>query len=84
MMQHSTKISGRIVRLSGPMRLIRVEKKTRAVGVSHRDDDFSLGVSFFEIPESFWDLTQLVTSIDDRRYFAGFKKLFHEAHVLLV
>lgn len=31
MMQHSTEISGRIVRLSGPMRLIRVEKKTGAV-----------------------------------------------------
>jgi hypothetical protein len=39
----------------------------------HGNDDLSLGVSFFEIPESFRDLTQGVLSIYDRSYFSGFK-----------
>lgn len=61
-----------------------VRLMARIAGVSHRDDDFSFGVSFFEIPERFRNLTQGVTSIDDRRYFAGLQKLFQETHVLSV
>ena len=51
---------------------------------SHRDDDFSSGVSFFKIPESFGDLAQRVASIDNRYYFARFEKLLQKKQILLV
>lgn len=42
---------------------------------SHGDDDFSLGVTFFQIPDGLGDLTQLVVTIDDRRDCSSFEKL---------
>ena len=51
---------------------------------SHGDDDFSLGVTFFQIADGLGDLTQLVVSVDDRRDFSGFKKFFQDEQVLFV
>lgn len=65
------------------LRLHRVPSSAQS-GVSHRDDDLSSGMSFFEIPERFSDLPQWVTSIDDRCYFAGLQTLLHETQILSV
>ena len=46
--------------------------------------DFSLGVSCFKIPDSISDLTQWITSIDDRHYFAGFKKFLDKKQIFFV
>src|SRR5919206_2935488 len=47
------------------------------------DDDFSLGVSCFKIPERFSSRMQWVTSIDHRRDAPGLKQLLHEHQILL-
>ena len=52
--------------------------------VLHGDDDFSSGVSLFEIPDGFGYRTQRLTSVYDRCYLAGFKKLFKKEQVILV
>lgn len=51
---------------------------------SHRNDHFSLSVSFFKIPERFGHFTQLIPSINNRLYLAGFKKLLHINQIFLV
>src|SRR5437868_2396428 len=50
----------------------------------HRDDDFSLGVSCFKIPDSVCNVTQRETAIDNRFHLTGFKQLFHKHQILLV
>ena len=45
-------------------------------------DYFSLGMSFFQIPDSFRDLTQRVAPVDNRSYFAGFQEPLHGYQVL--
>src|SRR5207249_3400380 len=47
----------------------------RFVVIFQSYDYFSLRMSFFKVPQSLRNLTQWVTSIDNRDYFAGFKKL---------
>ena len=47
-------------------------------------DDFSSSVSFSKIPHRFGQFTQRVTSVDDRRHFAGFKKLRQQNQVVFV
>ena len=49
---------------------------------SDRDDDFASGMSFFQIPDGVWDLTQGVVSVDNRRDLPGFKKFFQDVEVL--
>jgi hypothetical protein len=44
--------------------------------VFHRDDDFSLGVAFFKVPDRLGCFTQRVTSINHGDDFAGFHQLF--------
>ena len=51
---------------------------------SHGDDDFSLSVSFFQIPDGFGDLAQRVGTVDDRCELAGFDELLEGEHVLVV
>ena len=46
-------------------------------------DYFSSGVSFSIISQSFGSLTQRVTPVYDRYYFAGFKKLCQEGQIVL-
>jgi hypothetical protein len=50
----------------------------------HSDDDFSLSVFFFKIPESFSNFTQRVTSIDNWYDLSGFKEFFDKNQILLV
>jgi hypothetical protein len=40
-------------------------------------------VSFIQIPDSLWDLTQRVTPVDDWNYFSGFKEPLHDFQVCL-
>lgn len=47
-------------------------------------DKFASGLSLTIIPERFSSLTQRVTSIYHRDYFAGLKKLCQKYQVLLV
>jgi hypothetical protein len=54
------------------------------VVLCHGDDDFSLGVSFFKVPDRIYNLAQRVTSIDNRFYLAGFKQLLHNNQILFV
>jgi len=51
---------------------------------SHGDDDFSSGVSLFQITDGLGDLAQRVRSVDDRCDLSGFKKLFQNNQILLV
>ena len=39
--------------------------------IFHSYYDFSPGVTLFQISDGLWDLTQLVTPVDDRCYFSG-------------
>ena len=43
---------------------------------------FSPSVPFFEMSDSLSDFAQLVTPVDDRRYFSGLHKLADNAEVL--
>lgn len=43
---------------------------------------FSSSVSFFQIPDSFRDLTQLVTPVDDRGHLSGLYEIAHDGQVL--
>ena len=54
------------------------------VAIFHGYYYFSSGMSFSIIPESFRDLAQRVTSIDNRYYFAGFNKLHQKNQIFLV
>ena len=54
-----------------------------AVGASHGDDGFSLGVSSALIPERVSDLTQLIPSVDDRCDLPGFDELLQDNEVLV-
>ena len=55
-----------------------------SVGVLiHGDDDFSLGVSCFKIPQRFSSLRQWVASIDNRRNAPCLEQLLHERQILL-
>src|SRR5215204_3188866 len=51
---------------------------------SHGDDDFSLSVSLFQIPDGLGDLAQRVGPVDDRCDLAGFYELLEDDHVLVV
>src|SRR5947209_460513 len=51
---------------------------------SHSDDDFSLGMPCFKIPDSVCNVTQRETAIDNRFHLTGFKQLFHKNQILLV
>src|SRR6266851_4010153 len=54
------------------------------VGASHGDDDLSSSVAFLQVPESFRDFSQGVTSVDDGCHAASFDELLHERHVFLL
>src|SRR5216684_3799597 len=45
---------------------------------------FSSSVPFFQIPESFRDLTQTVAPVDDRCYLSSCHKLSHDSQILFV
>jgi Cu(I)/Ag(I) efflux system membrane protein CusA/SilA len=45
---------------------------------------FSSSVSFFEIPDRRWDLTQLVTPVDDRCHLTGLHEVAQDGQVLFV
>jgi hypothetical protein len=48
------------------------------------DHDFSLGMSFFKVPDCFRALKERVTSIGHRCHFARFKQLFHKNQILYI
>jgi hypothetical protein len=48
----------------------------------HCDDDFTVSVFFFKIPESFSRLAQQVTAIDHWHDLFGFKEFFHKDSIL--
>src|SRR5689334_19389395 len=56
----------------------------RSVKLVYRNDNFSLGMSFFKISDCLRDLTQRVTSIDHRFYFPDFKKFLYKSQILFV
>ena len=45
---------------------------------SHGDDDFSTGVSFFQIPHGFGDLAQWVSPVDNRCDLPRFGELLED------
>ena len=45
---------------------------------SHRDDDFSLSVSLFQITDGLGDLAERVRSVDDRCDLSSFNELFQD------
>ena len=51
---------------------------------SHSDDDFSSGVSLFQIPDGLRDLAQRVRRVDDRCDLPGFDELLEDDQLLLV
>ena len=51
---------------------------------SHGDDDFSSGVSLFEITDGLGDLAQRVRPVDDRCDLAGFDEVLESDQVLVV
>ena len=51
---------------------------------SHGDDDFSSGVSLFEITDGFGHLAQRVRPVDDRCDLAGFDEVLESDQVLVV
>jgi hypothetical protein len=51
---------------------------------SHGDDDFSSGVSLFQIPDRLGDLGERVGPVDDRCDLPGFDELLEDDHVLVV
>ncbi len=55
-----------------------------AVRALHGDDDFSSGVSLFQIADGLGGLTQRVRSVDDRRDLSGFHELLQNNQVVLV
>jgi hypothetical protein len=64
--------------------LVAVLTRSDAGRVSHDDDDFSLGVSFFQTPDGLGGLAQRVRPVDYRRELAGLDELLEDDHVFLV
>ena len=65
--------------------VVRLDEALERLGrASYGDDDFSSGVTFFQIPYGLGNLAQLVMSVNDRRDFSGFKKFFQDEQVLFV
>src|SRR5665811_1871460 len=50
---------------------------------SHRDNDLSLSVSLFQIPDGFGNLAQRVRPVDDRRDLPRFDELLQELQIVL-
>jgi len=53
-----------------------------SVDASHGDDDFSSGVSLFQMADGLGNLAERVRRVDDRRDFAGLDELFEHDHVV--
>src|SRR6266511_839772 len=51
---------------------------------SYGDDDFSSGVSLFQITDGLWDLVERVRLTDDRRYLSGLDEFLEHDQVLAV
>ena len=55
-----------------------------AVRLDHRDDEFSLGVSFAEIPESVCGLIKGIRLLDDGHHLSRFEKFSQQTQILSV
>jgi hypothetical protein len=51
---------------------------------SHGDDDLSLSVSFFQIPDGLWDFGERVRPVDHRCDLSGLEELLQDNHLVLL